>query len=251
MWLVIKYKFEIYGVMLVGLIVKDKLFFMVLVECNVELCLFVIVLLIQIFGLIVVNFVNIQVIVKNVYNYDMGGFLSFVNNKDEKIVGKIDWNIMDGQKFGIIYINVYDQFEFQQNMLNINVVFYFVGFVLNGYCLIELLCVGIVQLNLDWIDNFLIEICGMYKMYICNQDLLQGCGFVQFGVCFDQVGVGLLIVCINGVLIVYFGLDILCQLNVFNIDIYGGLVFVNICEGDYNICIFVEGSWVSIYNLFL
>jgi len=250
-----KYKSETYGATLSGPIIKDKLFFMVSGERNIEPRPFAISSISQIpngTGVLTdAQVANVQSIAKNVYNYDTGGFLSLANNKDEKIVGKIDWNITDGQKLALTYLNAFDQFEFQQNTSNTNAASYGVGLRSNGYRLKELLRAGIVQLNSDWTDNFSTEIRGTYKKYTRNQDPLMGRGFAQFQVCLDQTTVGSLTSCTNGVPSVTFGPDISRQSNAFTTDTYGGSVLANIKQGDHSIRILAEASKVSIYNLFL
>jgi hypothetical protein len=176
--------------------------------------------------------------------------ISIADQKDEKIVGKIDWNISDSQRLALTYINAYDEFTFNQNTSQ-SVNSPSIGLESNGYQLTELLRSGIVQLNSDWSDSFSTEARFLYKSYDRGQNPLLGQGFGQFQVCLDQVSTGSLQTCSNGTPSVFFGPDISRQSNEFNTETYGGSLLANITQGDHQIRLLAEVADVKIFNLFL
>ena len=252
---VTKFKSETYGATLSGPIIKDKLFFMISGERNTEPRPLAIAAASQIpFGtgtfLTDAQVANVSSIAQSRYGYATGGVLSVAAAKDEKFVGKIDWNITDGQKLAISYTNAYDEATFNQNVSQSNTT-PSLGLESNGYQLTELLRAGIVQLNSDWSDAFSTEVRGLYKSYTRGQNPLLGNNFAQFGVCLDQTSVGSLATCSTGTPTIFFGPDISRQSNEFNTDTYGGSVLANITAGDHQIRLLGEVSKVNIYNLFV
>ena len=58
---------------------------------------------------------NVVNIAKTTYGYDAGTVLAVNNQKDEKIVGKIDLNITTGQRLSFSYINAFESADVLQN----------------------------------------------------------------------------------------------------------------------------------------
>lgn len=251
------FKSETYGATLSGPIIKDKLFFMVSAERNTEARPLTVSSPSQVpFGtgfLTEAQVTNVANIAQSVYGYDAGQILTIAQQKDEKIVGKLDWNITDGQKLALSYVNAFDSFVVSgSNSVNNATP----GFSLdsNGYKLGELLRAGIAQLNSDWSDTFSTEIRGTYKRYTRTRDPLRGNDFAQFRVCLDPNSVGSAggqLTCSTGTPIITFGPDSASQSNTFATETFGGSALANVTAGDHSIRLLGEFAHVTINNLFL
>jgi hypothetical protein len=251
------FKSETYGATLSGPIIKDKLFFMVSAERNTEARPLTVASPSQVpFGsgfLTTAQVDNVAAIAQSVYGYDAGEILSIAQQKDEKIVGKLDWNITDGQRLALSYVNAFDSFVVSgSNSQSVTTP----GFSLdsNGYKLGELLRAGIAQLNSDWSDTFSTEVRGTYKKYTRTRDPLRGNDFAQFRVCLDPTSVGTngqAQSCSTGTPVIAFGPDASSQSNTFATETFGGSALANVTAGDHSIRLLGEFSRVTIKNLFL
>ncbi len=248
------FKSETYGATLSGPIIKDKLFFMVSGERNTEARPLTVSSPSQVpFGsgfLTNAQLDNVASIAQSVYGYDVGEVLTIAKQKDEKIVGKLDWNITDGQKLALSYINAFDSFVVSGSNSTSNSTPGF-SFDSNGYELSELLRAGIAQLNSDWSDTFSTEIRGTYKKYTRTRDPLRGNDFAQFRVCLDPTSVGAAQTCGVGTPVIAFGPDSASQSNTFATETFGGSALANVTVGDHSIRLLGEFSHVTINNLFL
>ncbi|TKD51707.1 TonB-dependent receptor [Sphingomonas baiyangensis] len=249
------FKSETYGATIAGPIIRDKLFFMISGERNTEgnplSPIFE-----QIPGLTRDEVSAVQGIASSVYGYEAGDNLTISNDKDEKIVGKIDWNITDGHRLSLSYINAYDETSFQQNVSTNNNQ-PSIGLASNGYALTELLRSGIAQLNSEWTDVFSTEARFLYKSYERGQNSLLGTGFAQFGVCTDPTSVGAANQCSNasggnpGSARVFLGPDSSRQSNEFFTDTYAGSILARVNMNDHDLRILAEYNETRIFNLFL
>ncbi len=243
------FKSETYGATLSGPIIKDRLFFMVSGERNTEgnpLSPTIG----QVPGLNQGIVDTVSGIAQNVYGYDTGGLLSISKDKDEKIVGKITWNVTDNQHLSISYINAYDETAFIQNA-STSSSSPSLGLESNGYQVTELLRAGIAQLNSQWSDEFSTEARFLYKSYDRGQNSLLGLGFAQFGVCTDPTAGGTTTSCSTGVPRVFFGPDISRQSNLFNTDTYSGSVLARLNRNGHDLKLLAQYDQTKIFNLFL
>ena len=243
------FKSETYGATLAGPIIKDKLFFMVSAERNTEgnpLSP----TLAQVPNLNVGLVNNVQGIANSVYSYDAGGLLALSNDKDEKIVGKITWNINDDQRLSVSYINAYDVSSFLQNSSTSNSS-PSIGLSSDAYQATELLRAGIAQLNSQWTDTFSTEARFLYKSYERGANPLNGLGFAQFGVCTDATSAGPTNSCTTGQPRVFFGPDRSRQSNQFYTDTYSGSVLARLNMNGHDLKAFGQYDEVRIFNLFL
>ncbi len=243
------FKSETYGVTLSGPLIKDKLFFMVSAERNTEgnpLSP----TLTQVPGLTIGAVNAVQQISQSVYGYDPGGLLSLSNDKDEKIVGKITWNVTDRQRLSVSYINAYDSTSFIQNA-STNNASPSLGLRSDGYGATELLRAGIAQLNSDWTDEFSTESRFLYKSYRRGANPLQGQGFAQFGVCTDPTSVGTPTGCSTGGPRVFLGPDRSRQSNQFFTDTYSGSIQARLNRNGHDLRVLGQYDEVRIFNLFL
>ena len=251
----LNFKSETYGATLSGPIIKDKLFFMVSGERNTEGNPLSPVLG-QIPNVSADQVATVQDIAQTKYGFDAGDPVNISNDKDEKIVGKITWNVTDNQRLSISYINAYDETTFLQNSFASNTG-PSLGLGSNAYRATELLRAGIAQLNSQWTDEFSTEARFLYKSYERGSFSLGGTDFAQFGVCLDPTSVGAANACtasVGGAPAqgrIFLGPDISRQANVFNTDTYNGSLLARLQRGNHDLRVFGEYSQTKIFNLFL
>ncbi len=251
------FKSETYGATLRGPLVKDTLFFMVSAERNTDPRPFA-TQVSQVPGLTGAQIASVVGTANTTYNYDPGGVLTINNRKDEKIVGRLDWNITNGQRLSVSYINAYDALDSQNNTSTGTSPSY--GLESNAYSLTELLRAGIVQLNSDWTDNFSTEARGIYKTYKRGQEPLLGRGFAQFRVCTDTATAGSLTACTlgatsptvtTGSAVVAFGPDNNRQTNELNTSTYGGSFLTRLRLNNHEFKMLAEFNQNSTFNNFV
>ncbi|WP_010185318.1 TonB-dependent receptor [Sphingomonas sp. PAMC 26605] len=236
-----KYKSETYGVTASGPIIRDKLFFMVSYEKNTDPRPLSPGAVNQVPNLTDAQVASVQNIAKNVYGYDPGGVLAITNNLDEKIVGRIDWNVTEGQRFSLSYINAFDSNDNLQNSSS-STTSPALGLASNAYKLTELLRAGIAQLNSDWSDKLSTETRFVYKSYTRGQDPELGRGFAQFRVCTAPTSVLAPVAgngdnatsCGNGNPVVALGPDISRQTNALFTDTYDGSFLLRLKAGQHD-----------------
>lgn len=257
------FKYENYGAELSGPIIKDRLFFMIAGERiraglpiaegtagdNA--------------GTVIPNITDAQVaqiqgIAQSRYNYDTGGILNNSNDRDDRLVARIDANLSDTQRASITYMYTKDSIQFNQNTFatgNPGL-----GLESNGYISSNQLHTGVFQLNSEWSDEFSTEVRGFYKDYKRGQDPVMGRGFAQFQVCTaptsdrtapGSAGAGASTACQPGFGTVSFGPDVSRQSNALTSRTYGGMVQGRLTRGDHDLRVFGEFSDTKIFNLFL
>ena len=244
------YKSETYGATIDGPIIRDKLFFMVSAERNTDPRPFSPNSTSGVPGLTDAIVANVAATAQSKYNYDPGQVLQINQNKDEKIVGRIDWNITDGQKLQLSYVNAYDTFTALQNT-STSSSGPSLGLESDAYATTELLRAGIVQLNSDWSDNFSTEARGIYRSNRRGQEPLLGRGFAQFGVCTDAVSVDANTSCSTGVPRVFFGPDISRQTNSLFTDTWAGSFLTRLRLNGHELKMLAEFSENRTSNNFL
>ena len=255
----INYKSQTYGATLSGPIIKDKLFFMVSAERNTQGNPFTPPIG-YIPGLTAAQIAAVQQTAQSVYNYTAGGILGLSKDKDEKIVGKITWNITDNQRLSLSYINAYDENQILGNVSNNGSTPAF-GLESNSYGGTELLRAGIVQLNSDWTDNFSTEARFLYKSYERGRPP-GGAPLAQLRVCSDLTNDSAIgspagttndqpTTCGSNNPILALGVENSSQSNQFYTDTYGGSVVARLNTGGHDLRILGEMNEVRIFNLFL
>ena len=243
------YKSETYGATFRGPIIKDKLFFMVSAERNTDPRPFA-TQVSQIPNLSLDTINRVVGTTSGLYGYNPGGVLTINNRKDEKIAGRIDWNITTGQRLSLSYINAYDSLD-SQNNTSTSATTPSYGLESNAYALTELLRAGIAQLNSDWTDNLSTEIRGIYKYSKRGQEPLLGRGFAQFRVCADNVSAGSLTACTNTVPTVAFGPDNNRQTNQLFFDTWAGSFLSRLRMNDHEFKTLVEFNENRTFNNFV
>ncbi|MEZ0496348.1 carboxypeptidase regulatory-like domain-containing protein [Sphingomonas sp. IW22] len=243
------FKSETYGATLSGPIIKDKLFFMISGERNTEgnpLSP----IASQIPGLTQATLDAVASTADSLYGFDPGGQLTVSNDKDEKVVGKLTWNVNDDHRLSLSYINAYDATSFLQNSSVSNSTPSY-GLQSNAYQLTETLRAGILQLNSNWTDVFSTEARFLYKSYERGQNSFGSNGFAQFGVCTEAASTAATNQCATGTPRVFFGPDSSRQANEFYTDTYSGSLLARLSMNDHELKLFGQYDEVRIYNLFL
>lgn len=244
------YNSKTYGLTVSGPIWRDRVFFMVSGERNTDPRPLSPASTAQVPGLTDAIVSNVSTIAQNVYKYNTGGVLSVTNNKDEKVVGKINVNISSTQKLSLSYINAFDSTDILQNSSTSSTT-PSLGLASDAYTLTEVLHAGIVQLNSNWTDHLSTEVRGIYKSNRRGQDPYLGRGFAQFQVCTDAVSTGSVTGCTTGVPSVFFGPDISRQTNTLFTDTWGGSLTTRYTSGGHAFKLLTEYSENRATNLFL
>ncbi len=250
------YKSQTYGATLRGPIIKDTLFFMVSAERNTDPRPFA-TQVGQIPNLTAAQISSVTNTATGVYKYDPGPILVINNRKDEKIVGRIDWNITTGQRLSLSYINSFDTLD-SQNNTSVTTTAPSYGLTSNAYALSELLRAGILQLNSDWTDNFSTEARAIYKWYRRGQEPLLGRGFAQFRVCADTATQATLTTCApptNSTAatlpIIAFGPDNSRQTNELFFDTWAGSLLARLRMNNHELKFLAELNEQRTFNNFL
>lgn len=246
------YNSETYGATLSGPIIKDKLFFMVSAERNTDPRPLSVASLDQIPGYDAATLAQVQAIANSPRygNYNTGDFVTVNNQKDEKIVGKINWNIVDGQRLSLSYINAYETSTIA-NGTSSSSTSPVIGLASNYYTRSNLVRAGIVQLNSDWTDKLSTEVRGLYRHTLGRQDSLMGTGYPQIRVCTDATSAGSTSACSSGVPVVAFGPDNSRQTNQLFYDTWGGSFLARYTAGRHEVKLLAEYTENRTYNLFL
>lgn len=255
---------QTYGGRLSGPIIKDKLFVMVSAERTTQALPNGVGPAGEGFGASPINLTRAQItqiqqIAQQVYNYNTGDVIRSNEEVDEKIVGRIDWNITDGQRLFFTYTNAYDSLVIPQGS-STSPTTPAIGLRSNGYLLTELQRSGQLQLNSDWTDSFSTEARIGYLSFRRGQDSLQGLGFGQFTVCLDPTSstsataaanVSNATTCNNASPRVVFGPDASRQANQFFADSYQGSLLARLNLGDHSLKLLAEFEEYRVYNLFV
>ncbi len=258
------FKYENYGARLDGPIIKDKLFFMVAGERlraprpipegptdnNA--------------GTAIPTLSNAQVaqissIAQSRYGYDTGGVVSSNQDKDDRLVARLDANLSDAQRLSATYSYAKDSIVLTNNT-SANPGAPSLGLASNAYLQGNQLHTGVVQLNSDWSDDFSTEIRGFYKNYKRIQDPLLGRGFAEFRVCTaptsdrtnpGSAGAGASVACAPGFSTVAFGPDVSRQTNALNTETWGGSVQTRLTRDGHDLKMFADVQHVKVFNAFL
>ncbi|MEH3102120.1 TonB-dependent receptor [Sphingomonas adhaesiva] len=248
------YNSKTYGAMLSGPLIADKLFFMVAGERNTDPRPLATTSISQVPGITQSQIDQIAGIARNTYSYDPGGFLTINNQKDEKIVGRIDWNVMDGQRLSVSYINAYESSTVAQGT-STNANTPAVGLESNYYQRSVLVRAGIAQLNSEWTDNLSTEARFLYKSNRVGSNPLRGNNSPQYIVCTAPTSVNSgsngVTSCGTGVPTVVFGPDISRQTNELFFDTWGGSLQATYTAGQHTIKMLAEVNANRTYNFFL
>ena len=189
---------RVYGAMLRGPIIPDRLFFMVAGERTRESTPISngpegMGFANEVPGVTQALLDEVAGITQDVYDYDVGRVVSSTSEKDDKLVVKLDANLSETQRASATYI-YNDGAFYVQNGRDTN--FYTgtqtdaarpqYGFSSNDYLLTEEVHSGVFQLNSEWSDSFSTEARVAYRKYTRGQVPTQGANFSHFSVCTDE-----------------------------------------------------------------
>ena len=257
------FKYENYGAELSGPIIKDTLFFMVAgerIRANTPITEGTAG---NNAGTIIPNITDAQVariqqIAQARYGYNTGGILNGADDRDDRLVARLDANLSDTQRASLTYLYTKDRINFTQNTNVAGTPG--LGLESNGYVGSNRLHTGVFQLNSDWSDEFSTELRGFYKDYKRGQDPILGRGFAQFQVCTaptsdrstgTATANDLSNTCQSGFGNVSFGPDVSRQSNELTSRTYGGLFQARLTRDNHDLRIFGEFSDSKIFNLFV
>jgi hypothetical protein len=258
------FKYENYGAELSGPLIKDKLFFMVAgervraprpiaegpVDNNAGTA---------IPGLTQALVNQISQIAQTRYGYETGGVVNSNQDKDDRLVARIDANLSDTQRLSATYSYAKDSIVLTNNV-SANPSTPSLGLASNAYLSGNRLHTGVVQLNSDWSDEFSTEIRGFYKNYKRIQDPLTGRGFAEFRVCGaaqsdranpGSAGDAASVTCAPNTPLVAFGPDVSRQFNALTTETWGGTLQARLTRDGHDLRIFTDIQHVDVFNAFL
>ncbi|MFM5955146.1 MAG: carboxypeptidase regulatory-like domain-containing protein, partial [Novosphingobium sp.] len=192
-------------------------------------------------------------VAKSRYGYDTQGLISTTNEKDEKVVAKLDWNISDQHRASVTYIRNVGTNQFQQNTFLTPV--YALGYQSDGYELREEVNSGTFELNSTWSDIFSTTARVSYRDYNRDQSPFGGRNFPQMAVCLDDLMVpapastGGATTC--GSARLFFGPDISRQSNDLNTENLSVDFTARVELGRNSLRLMAGYTNVHVYNLFL
>lgn len=242
-----------YGGVLSGPIIPDTLFFMVAYERTEESDPFDNGIgagfANQIPNLTQAQVDQVTQIASSVYGIDTLGISASSQEQDEKIVGKLDWNVNDNQRVALTFIRNEGTNVFQQNT-SISTTSPTLGFNSNAYQLSEESNSGTLEVNSQWSDRFSTQLRASYRDYNRGQDALGGNDNAQFAVCLDPTSTGSGTSCSTGVPRLFFGPDIFRQANVLNTENLAIDFTARLDAGDHQFKLNLGYTNVHTFNLF-
>lgn len=251
-----KFKSETYGATISGPIFEDTLFFMISGERNTDP---------RPYGTQIASYSNPAAInqaitdvtaIATAKSLQPGGILTINSRKDEKIVGKLDWNVMDGQRLALSYVNSFN-IQGSPNNTSTSTGSPTYGLESNAYALSELLRAGILQLNSDWTDNLSTEARLIYRWTRRGQEPFLGRQHGQFAVCNDATSAGSATACTTGAggaqgsPTIFFGPDNFRQTNQLFYDTWAGSLLGRYKAGDHAISALFEITRNRTFNNFV
>lgn len=123
------------------------------------------------------------------YRYDPLDTFQQESESDRKISGKIDWNITDGQRLSLTYIDHFNTVPLPGGGSSNSNTSPNVGLQSNSYEGTESTKVYTGQLNSTWSDRLSTELRVSYRDYVRGQVGYDDQGFAQFQVCTNPTGI--------------------------------------------------------------
>lgn len=257
-----KFKSETYGATIAGPIVRDKLFLMFSYEKNTDPRSFG-TQPESIPGLTSAQVTNLGTLAgASRYGITGGAYgdvLRINPRLDEKFATRLDWNVADGQRLSISYINAFNSLISPNNTSTSGTTPSY-GLSSNAYVLSELLRAGIAQFNSTWSSTFSTEVRFSYKSYVRGQDPVGGRGNSQFAVCQDPTNTttptgvanaSSATGCSTGTPRIFFGPDNFRQTNTLNTDTYSGSILTRLSLNNHELKLLGEWTRNRTFNNFV
>lgn len=257
-----KFKSETYGVTIAGPILRDRLFLMFSYEKNTDPRAFG-TQPESIPGLTTTQVTNLGTLAGaaryGVSSTAYGDLLRINPRKDEKFNTRLDWNVADGQRLSISYINAFNSLVSPNNTSTSGTTPSY-GLSSNAYVLSELLRAGIAQFNSTWSSSFSTEVRFSYKSYVRGQEPVGGRGNSQFAVCQDPTNTttptggantSSTTGCSTGTPRIFFGPDNFRQTNVLNTDTYSGSILSRLSLNNHELKLLGEWTRNRTFNNFV
>jgi hypothetical protein len=219
---ILNFDSKVYGGVLSGPIIKDKLFFMVAYEKADQTQPFDSGPQNQGFaspipGVTQPLIDQVSGIAQSRYNYDTLGVIFNGVESDEKIVTKLDWNVTDDHRASFSYVRNIGTLANQRNT-STSTTSPSLGLFSTGYELSEEVNAGTFQLNSDWSDKFSTEVRASYRDYNRGQVPYGPKTLGEIAVCGDAAQAGSFTSCTTGVPRIFFGPDQSRHSNALNTD---------------------------------
>ncbi len=194
-------------------------------------------------------------VAQSVYRYDALDIAKAVEEKDQKLAVKLDWNLTDSHRVAATYIYAKGNILAGQTPLsqasvstpNFSPV---LSLQSNNYDQGSINHYGVLQINSDWTSSFSTQLRATYNDYRRLQVPFNGREFGQFQVCLSPGPTTVLTNCANGVGRINFGPDISRQANELFTQTFGLEFQGRIRQNNHDVKIIVERREREYNNLF-
>jgi hypothetical protein len=246
---------KVYGGILSGPIIKDKVFFMLAYEKADQTQPFDSGPIGQGFAQPITGVTDTLVntingIAQSRYSYDTLGVIRNGVETDEKLVAKLDWNISDDHRASVSYVRNIGTIANQRNT-STSTTSPTLGLFSTGYELSEEVNAGTFQLNSDWSDKFSTELRVSYRDYNRGQVPYGEKTVGEIAVCADAAQTGSFTSCTNGVPRIFFGPDQSRHSNALNTDNLSVDFTARLDAGDHQFKALFGYSQTNVLNLFV
>jgi hypothetical protein len=184
-----------------------------------------------------------------------GGILRSAEDKDDRLVGKLDANLSDTQRLAITGFYTKDSLVVSSTTNNNSL-----GLASNAYVKPNETYGGIVQLNSDWSDNFSTEARGLYRKYESGQFPNAGTSSA-FTICSaetsDRSNDGAATTtnastsCPANVASVVIGPGGPSQSNILDVETFGGSFLGRLSLNNHNLRLLAEFADTKVFNQFV
>jgi len=191
---------------------------------------------VQIPGVSQADYDEVLRISRDVYNFDPGDILATLPEQDEKILGKLDWNITDSQRASLAYQHTEGNEFVTSNMSTSRRT---LGTPSDWYNRAITMDSTSLQLFSDWNEWFSTELKLARKEVEVRQDSLNGTDFAEMQVTTTGGGV------------VYVGPDEFRHANYLTNDLDAIKLKGSFFLGDHTVSVGYEREMLDIFNVFL
>ncbi len=252
---IIDFSSKVYGGVLSGPIIKDKLFFMVAYEKADQTQPFDSGPQGQGFAAPITGVTQALVdqvsgIAQTRYNYDTLGVIFNGVESDEKVVVKLDWNVSDDHRASFSYVRNIGTLANQRNT-STSTTSPTLGLFSTGYELSEEVNAGTFQLNSDWSETFSTEVRASYRDYNRGQVPYGEKTLGEISVCADPAQAGSFTSCTNASPRIFFGPDAARHSNALNTDNLSVDFTARLDAGDHQFKALAGYSQTNVFNLFV